>query len=177
VSLFHHAAVHLLRGLSPNNSDMVQTIYCAGHLQFATVLVPVIPSLHHLNLPKALAVHPQPILTIPGKILSSPSSCCDPFFYFTTPLHLCCSLQRICHNTNVYFWVPQTSEATTQISHDGKTCTPLFKNTYYYSKVWFTWQWMIQKALLTENLEDHYSSLFHLLTAPSTVCLPNSKWV
>jgi len=46
----------------------------------------VMPSLHHLNLPVAFVVHPQPILLIPGKILSTPATC-DPFFYFTNPNH------------------------------------------------------------------------------------------
>jgi hypothetical protein len=41
---------------------------------------------HHLNLPEAFTVHPQPILSIPGKFLIAPATCYDTFFYFTTPI-------------------------------------------------------------------------------------------
>jgi hypothetical protein len=120
----------------------------------------VMPSLHHLNLPEASAANPQPILSISGKILSTPVTCCDPFFYFITPinvqssvtytanpktgnrtilLHVCGSLQFICHHIDAHFSVPQTSKPTTQITHDGKRYKTLFKNTFYYSSAWFIW--------------------------------------
>jgi hypothetical protein len=90
----------------------------------------------HISLPEAFATHPKPILSIPGKILSTPATC-DPFFYFNNPnhcaifcdvhsqsksgkLHVCGSLPFICHHIDAYFSVPQTSKPTTQITHDGK---------------------------------------------------------
>lgn len=110
---------------------------CRLLLQFATIIVPVMPALHHLNLPEAFALHPQLILSIPGKILSSPGTSCDPFFYFTTPTtefffcdlygqfisgklnNIYGSLQLICHHINAYFSYPQTSKPITQITQDG----------------------------------------------------------
>jgi len=189
-------------------SILLHSIYCVGYHHTIQILLQVtssinnspcavMPSLYHLNLPEAFAVHPQPILPIPGKILSTPATCCDPFFYFTTPitmqssvnytanpkvgnwtilLHICGSLLFICHHIDAYFSVLQTSKPTTQITHDGKRCKTLFKNTYYYSRAWFIWQRTIQKALLIENFEEHISP-FHLLRAPSLMCLHNSKRV
>jgi hypothetical protein len=141
-------------------SNLLHSIYCVGCHHTIQIMLQtsssmrnsprtVMPSLHHLNLPKAFTVHPQPILSIPGKILSTPATCCDPFFCFTTPItlqyfvnytanpkvgnwtilfHICGSLQFICHHIEAYFSVSQTSKPTTQIIHDGKRCKTHFKN-------------------------------------------------
>jgi len=115
--------------------------------------------------------------------------CCDPFSYFTTPitaqssvtytanpkvgnwtilLHVCGSLQFICHHIDAYFSVPQNETNHTNNTRWRRGVKHLFKNTYNYSTAWFIWWHTIQKALLTENFEEHYISLFHLLRAPSS---------